>query len=109
MTVEDENRVGVLNTTFTRAHAEGYAAGHAAGQREASLLGTHPANKVEKIARAIRDAFPHMMAGSRPKPAWDRLSESDRETWRRMALAAIMAEAAIRAACFLPIIEEPKP
>ena len=38
MTVEDENRVDVLNTTFTRAHAEGYAAGYAQGQRDALVV-----------------------------------------------------------------------
>ena len=47
---------------------------------------------VETVAQAIRDAFPHIMAGSRPKPAWDRLPESDRETWRKMARAAIDAQ-----------------
>ena len=46
---------------------------------------------IEKVARAIRDAFPHQMVGSRPKPTWDQLSDGDREVWRNMARAALAA------------------
>jgi hypothetical protein len=43
----------------------------------------------DEVAQAIRDAFPHQRVGSRPIPSWAELLECDKETWRRMARAAI--------------------
>lgn len=43
----------------------------------------------QAVARAIRDAFPHMVVGSRGPVPWDELGPTDRETWVRMARAAI--------------------
>ena len=53
------------------------------------MTDTH--NLVESVAHEIREAFPHQRVGRVPRPTYGELGESDKETWRRMARAAVVA------------------